>query len=150
MGTIILGVSTRKEAKFENGGVNYRSIIESVLLYGSDTWVLKGTATLHRLATFHRRCARFFTGQFIHPQENGEWVYPHTEDVFKKAGLESIESCIGKRRVHVAKYFTPESKAITEIANSLNIELNMEKVSWWKPTNPDQNHSLDPIGLLYI
>ena len=116
-------------------------MIESVLLYGSETWVLKGSTTLHRLEIFHRRCARFLTGQFIHPQENGEWVYPHTEDVFKKAGLESIESYIEKRRVHVANYFTPESKAITEIANSLNIELNMEKVSWWKPTNPDQNHS---------
>ena len=81
------------------------------------------------------------TGQFIHPQENGEWVYPHTEDVFKKAGLVTIESYIEKRRVHVANYFTPESKAITEIANSLNIEINLEKVSWWKPTNPDQNPS---------
>ena len=119
----------------------YRSIIESVLLYGSETWVLKGTTTLHRLEIFHRRCARFLTGQFIHPQESGEWVYPHTEDVFKKAGLESIESYIEKRRVHVANYFTPESKAITEIANSLKIELNLEKVSWWKPTNPDQNPS---------
>ena len=84
----------------------YRSIIESVLLYGSETWVLKGTKTLHRLEIFHRRCARFLTGQFIHPQENGEWVYPHTEDVFKKAGLELIESYIEKRRVHVANYFT--------------------------------------------
>ena len=25
----------------------YRSIIESVLLYGSETWVLKGSSTLH-------------------------------------------------------------------------------------------------------
>ena len=77
----------------------YRSIIESVLLYGSETWVLKGSTTLHRLEIFHRRCAQFLTGQFIHPQENGEWVYPHTEDVFIKAGLESIESYIEKRRV---------------------------------------------------
>jgi hypothetical protein len=54
--------------------------------------VLQGNITLHHLEIFHRRCARFLTGQYIHPQENGEWVYPCTEDVFQKAGLESIES----------------------------------------------------------
>ena len=134
-------LSHEKKRNFRTAVYIYRSMIESVLLYGSETWVLKGSTTLHRLEIFHRRCARFLTGQFIHPQENGEWVYPHTEFVFKKAGLESIQSYFEKRRVHVANYFTPESKAITEIANSLNIKLNLEKVSWWKPTNPDQNPS---------
>jgi hypothetical protein len=109
----------------------YRAIIQAILLYGSETWVLKGTNTLHRLEIFHRRCARFLTGQYIHPQENGEWIYPHTEDVFKQAGLESIECYIEKRRAQVANHLSPESKAITDIANSLEIEINMEKVCWW-------------------
>ena len=115
----------------------YRSIVESTLLYASETWVLTGCTALNRLEVFHRRCARFLTGQFIHPQENGAWVYPHTEDVFKTAKLESIKSYIEKRKVHVAKYLTPESTAMTEIANSVNIEINMEKVCWWKPANPN-------------
>ena len=32
----------------------YRSIVESILLYGSETWVLKGCTTLKRLEMFHR------------------------------------------------------------------------------------------------
>jgi Reverse transcriptase (RNA-dependent DNA polymerase) len=115
----------------------YRAIIQAILLYGSETWVLKGSNTLHRLEIFHRRCARFLTGQYIHPQENGEWIYPHTEDVFKQTGLESIESYIEKRRVQVAKHLSPESKAMIDVANSVDIEINMEKVCWWNPTNPD-------------
>ena len=86
---------------------------------------------------FHRRCARFLTGEYIHPQENGVWVYPHTEDVFKKAKLDSIKTYIEKRKIHVANYLTPESTAMKEIENSLNIEINMEKVCWWKPANPN-------------
>jgi hypothetical protein len=115
----------------------YRAIIQAILLYGSETWVIHGSSTLHRLEIFHRRCARFLTGQFIHPEPNGEWIYPSTEEVFQKAGLESIESYIQKRRLQVAKHLTPESKAITDIANSLDIDINMEKVCWWKPANPD-------------
>jgi hypothetical protein len=127
----------------------YRAIIHAILLYGSETWAFKrSSTTLDRLETFHRSCARFLTGQYIHPQENGEWIYPHTEDVFKQAGLESIESYIEKRRVHVAKHLSPESKAITDIANSLDIKINMEKVSWWNPTNPDQNNLLNLNSLV--
>jgi Reverse transcriptase (RNA-dependent DNA polymerase) len=108
----------------------YQAIIQAVLLYSSETWVLQGNNTLHRLEIFHRRCARFLTGQYIRPQENGEWIYPSTEDVFQKAGLRSIESYIQERKVQVAKHLYPESKAMTDIANSLEIEINMERVIW--------------------
>jgi hypothetical protein len=50
--------------------------------------------------------------------------------VFRKAGLESIESFKQKRTAQVAKHLSPESKATTDIANSLDIEVNMEKVCW--------------------
>ena len=35
---------------------------------------------------------------------------------------------VENRRVQVAKHLSPESKAITNIANSFEIEINMEKV----------------------
>jgi hypothetical protein len=124
----------------------YCAIIQAILLYGSETWVMTGSNTLRRLEIFHRKCARFLTGQFIHQQENGDWIYPHTEDIFKQTGLEPIENYIEKRKVQVARYLSPESKAISDIANSLDIEINMEKVCWWKPKNPDYEQILiNPI-----
>ena len=98
---------------------------------------MRGSNTIRRLETFHRSCARFLTGDFIHPQEEGEWVYPHTEDVFDKLGLQAIETYIEKRRQNVANYLTPGGTAMTDIANSPHVEINMEKVCWWKPPNPD-------------
>ena len=109
----------------------YRSIVESILLYGSETWVLQGYKVLDRLEKFHRRCARFLTGDFIRPDVDGTWVHPHTENVFRKAGLESIEKYIEKRKVHVANYLTPDSSAMTDITNLTNVDINMEKISWW-------------------
>jgi hypothetical protein len=115
----------------------YRTIIQALLLYGSETWVYN-KKTLQRLEVFHRRCARFLTGQYIRQEPNGEWIYPRTKEVLEKAGLESIETYIQKRKEQVAKYLGPQSKAIIDITNSQNIEVNMETVCWWKPTNPDQ------------
>ena len=112
----------------------YRSIVESILLYGSETWVLQGYKVLDRLEKFHRRCARFLSGDFIRPGKDGTWVHPHTENVFKKAGLELIEKytrSIEKRKVHVANYLTPDSSAMTDITNLTNVDINMEKISWW-------------------
>ena len=108
----------------------YRSIVESILLYGSETWILKGNL-LHRLEIFHRSCARALTEDFICSDANGVWTYPHTKDVFEKAGLESIKIYIEKRKIHVANYLSLDSTAMTDIANSLNVEINMEKVRWW-------------------
>lgn len=114
----------------------YRTIIQALLLYGSETWVLS-QKTLHKLEVFHRRCARCLTGRIIHQAPSGEWIYPNTEEVLKQAGLESIENYIKVRRKQVAKYLGPESKTITDMENSLDVDINWETVSWWIPTNPD-------------
>jgi hypothetical protein len=91
----IFRLLTREKKRNLKAAVSvYRAIFQAILLYGSETWVLKDPSTLHKLEIFHRRCARFLTGEYIHPQENGEWIYPRTEDVFKKAELESIENYI--------------------------------------------------------
>jgi hypothetical protein len=114
----IFRLLTREKKRNLKAAVSvYRAIFQAILLYGSETWVLKDPSTLHKLEIFQRRCARFSTGEYIHPQENGEWIYPHTEDVFKKAELESIENYIKKRQVQVAKHLSPKSKALTDIAN---------------------------------
>jgi hypothetical protein len=41
----------------------YKAIIQAILLYGSETWVVP-RATLNNLEMFHKQCARFLTGQY--------------------------------------------------------------------------------------
>ena len=50
----------------------YKVIIQSVLLYGSESWVI--TKHAHKkLQSFHRRCARYITGCHIRVV-NEEWI----------------------------------------------------------------------------
>ena len=49
----------------------------------------------------------------------------------QKAGLKSIKQYIEQRRKNVEVYMTVESESITELAESVNIEINMERVIWW-------------------
>ena len=108
----------------------YRSIIQSRLLYGSETWVIP-SRLLRMLETFHRRCIRFLTRDFIRKTTTGDWYYPNMTEMIKSVGLESIETYIIQRRKHVEKHLT-DSKAIQEIESSLDIDINMERVQWWK------------------
>ena len=71
----------------------YKTIVQSVLLYGSESWVL--TRQLEgRLESFHRRCARFVVGEHIHQNKDGSWTYPSSKRVLRKAGLLSIKEYI--------------------------------------------------------
>ena len=108
----------------------YRSIVQNRLLYASETWVLP-PRLLRILETFHRKCIRFLTREFIRKTETGEWIYPSMTEMIERVKLKSIEDFITERRKHVEKHFTRNSEPIIEMTNSLDIEVNMERVNWW-------------------
>jgi hypothetical protein len=84
------------------------------------------------MESFHRRCARFLTRDFICKLPNGEWIYPSTTEVMKKLKLESIQTYIQQRQKHVEKHLTNNSKPIRDLIDSLDMKINMERVNWWK------------------
>jgi hypothetical protein len=66
----------------------YPVIVSTVLLYGSDTWVVtKRMETL--LTSFHNRCARHITRRYIRciDAENDVWVFPPLAGVLEEALL---------------------------------------------------------------
>ena len=74
----------------------FRVVVESVLLYGSETWSLSPTA-LRCLDGFQVEAARRFTGML--PKKRGDvWVYPKSADVMAAAGLRPIRQSILRRR----------------------------------------------------
>jgi hypothetical protein len=81
----------------------YRTVVLSVLLYGSESWVLTGNL-MRQLRSFHRRCCQGLTGEFIRQDEEGEWICPKSEVVLKKAGVLMIEEYIQRRRDTIMKY----------------------------------------------
>ena len=88
----------RVSAKF------YKAIVQSVLLYGSETWVLS-PAALARLEGFHIRAAYRMAKEHV-PRRGPlqQWVYPSSEAVLEECGMHTIEHYIDVQRETIAKY----------------------------------------------
>ena len=78
--------------------------MQSVLLFGSETWVLSEGA-LKRLEGFQLRCA--WRMNFRHKPKrlaNNQWSYPETAKALEECGLHSVEHYIGVRRRTIAAW----------------------------------------------
>ncbi len=76
----------------------YKTVIQSVLLYGAETWVISQTMW-QRLRTFHNGAARDISRKrIIVDEENGEYQYPDMETIFTDINLLPIEEYIRRRK----------------------------------------------------
>ena len=82
----------------------YKAVVQSVLLYGSETWNLS-RAVLAQLEGFHVRAA-YKMARKHKPRKGlfGKWQYPSTKDVLAECGLHSVEEYIRSRRSTIATY----------------------------------------------
>ena len=81
----------------------FKAVIHTVLLFGSETWVL--TSHMERdLVSFQYRVARQITGRQPMRREEGGWEYPPLAAAMEEAGFEEIGVYIKKRQNMVAQY----------------------------------------------
>jgi hypothetical protein len=82
----------------------YQAIIQAILLYGSELWVISWTA-MARLEGFHI-CATYKMAKKNRPKRgpNREWIYPRSEDVLKECRMKTMEEYILARRQTIAVY----------------------------------------------
>ncbi len=72
----------------------YQAIVQAVLLYGSETWVLSRTA-IARLEGFPIRAAYRMAKEHKLKRGPGHvWEYPRSEDVLKECGMKAMEEYI--------------------------------------------------------
>jgi hypothetical protein len=108
----------------------YKAIIQSVLLYGSETWVLT-KRMMQNLRSFHQRCARHITGRNIRKDEGtGEWICPDSETTLRVAGLWTIEEYIERRKRTVMKY-ARERYIYRRCVNSRPVANSTHRGVWW-------------------
>jgi hypothetical protein len=82
----------------------YQAIVQAILLYGSETWVLTRTA-LARLEGFHIRAAYRMAKEHKPKRGPGNvWIYPKSEDVLRECGLKTMEEYVQIRRQTIAVY----------------------------------------------
>ena len=60
-------------------GSMYKAVVQSVLLYDRERWVVTGDM-LKVLTTFHHRAAQRITGMTEKRGSGGEWEYPEVEE----------------------------------------------------------------------
>ena len=79
------------------------AVVQAVLLFGSETWVL--TPRLDKsLEGFHHRVARQMAGMVTKRQRDGTWVYPPIGAAMAMVGLEENGVYIARRQNTVAQY----------------------------------------------
>ena len=82
----------------------YTSVVQAVLLYCNETWVLSPTA-LARLEGFHIRAA-YRMARWHKPcrSPGNAWIYPKLEDVLEECGLCTVAAYIETRWQTIATY----------------------------------------------
>ena len=120
---------TREYASRRVLGYFYKAIVQSILLFGAETWVLSG-AGLRKLRKFHRDCARFIVKRCKEQLDDGTWVYPSSAMVMEDAGLFEIEHYIQQRRNTIFQFV----KDRTMYKKCLELEVDGRRTQqyWWK------------------
>ena len=102
--SMVSQVLTREGAAPRISAYFYQAVVQSVLLYGAETWSLS-TTMLSALEGFHGRVVRRLTGRvprFL-PWED-RWIYPPLEEAFTVAGLRPLAEYISKRRNRLVEH----------------------------------------------
>jgi hypothetical protein len=129
------GVSPRYVSYF------YKAIVQLVLLYGSESWVLT-TPMLNVLNGFQHRIARRISGLMATREDDKTWHYPPIKRALEIAGLYSISEYISKRHTTLASYVAthPILQICQEQAEEKAPYSQSKMFPWWS-----QPHVTPPL-----
>ena len=114
-------------------GMFYKAIVQSVLLYGVETWVTL-SPMMKTLQGFHHRVARGLTRRRARRQ-NGVWVYPPVKGTLQAAGLHPIEVYMDRRRRYLKTYL--QKRPLLQICKqSKRLPGTPTRTKFWWETSP--------------
>ena len=120
----------------------YKVIVQTVLLYGSESWTINSNI-MKKLTSFHRRCARFISGRHIRCVDD-VWIYPDTKTTMEITDLLSIEEYMLKRKDTVRLYVRT-----TDILNKCKFSRpaprNSNQTVWWTDEKVMENEIVTEI-----
>ena len=131
-------VLTREGSNPKTMGYFYQAVVQSVLLFSVESWVLT-TPLLRRLEGFHHRAVRRLARMGPSRRPGGdEWIYPPIEEALAVAGLAPMAVYIDRRQRTIADYIS--TRPILELckaARRLPGSGNYQK--WWdrQPDNDE-------------
>ena len=121
----------------------YLSIVQSSLLYGSESWTLNQT-TRRMLHSFHNMCARGIAKMHSRQNDDGTWTLVDMTLVRECSSLQPITDYIQQRKANLLPYATTRHIYQTCI-RSLPLSTNSRQITWWttpnSTINPDNNNT---------
>ena len=97
------GILRREGATPRISGNFFKAVVQQVLLFGAETWVV--TPKMERaLSAFLHGAVRRLTGRQARREKDGEWHYPSLEGAMKEVGLTDTRTSILRRQKMVAQY----------------------------------------------
>jgi hypothetical protein len=126
-------VLTKQHIGSKTAGFFYKAVVQSVLLYGCETWSLS-RQSITALEGFHNQVARKIARQMIHPDPNtGVWIYPPAETARAASSLFSIQHYIRTCRVYVMNWI--QNRPIFQECRQLTGGAGgPQRRYWWNPT----------------
>ena len=109
----------------------YITIVQAVLLYGADTWVIC-KRDMQKLRSFHNWVIRYITGKQIRKDRDGEWSYPVHIDLLKECNLFDMGVYIERRRGTLRKYLEENrSDLLEKSGRTMRHGRDVHKILWW-------------------
>ena len=112
-------------------GCFYLAVIQAILLYGSETWVIS-KRMLKRLESFHHRCARSMAHRPIRRLADGSWEHPHSSEVLTQCGLLPIHTYIARRKRTLLRYARTECALYDMCLHSIPLDTVSHRQVWWQ------------------
>ena len=128
-------ILARDNANPRIAGKFYKAIVQSVLLYSSETWTIT-PQLMSVLEGFHHRVARRISRMTPTRQPNGDWVYPPIEDALEAAGLYPVQTYVGRRQATLVDSIATRP-IYTLCTNSTRRPGSASRLRWWtQPLGP--------------
>ena len=96
-------IMSREGADKRVSGNFFKAVVEAVLLFGEETWVL--TPRIERaLDSFIHWTAHKITGNQPRRWGGGKWTYPPLKEAMREAGFDGIRKAVTRMQNMVAQY----------------------------------------------
>jgi len=98
---MVTRILTREGASPKVSAMFYKAVVQSVLLFGCETWV-ESNAIMRSLKGFHHYVARKLSGCQIRKRAEGDgWIYPAIGPALEVTGLAPIATYYSRRREYL-------------------------------------------------
>ena len=100
---ILQRILSREVATKRVSGDFFKAVVQQVLLFGAETWVVSPRME-RALSSFIHGSARRITGRQPRRGWDGKWLYPSLVGAMKEAGFTDVRTSINRRQNTVGQY----------------------------------------------